>query len=162
MKLLIFFIVLVIITLSVLMLGSRHISDADLTVYLTEYPKLYNYGNWSITNRVENEFQDYTEIEFSYRYTRTAKTHVAVIKGVYIAVDNAFVNNCVDHPYTLESREDDCAFITEIGTVESVESDHTSVIVDKWGILSRNNLEQSLRSKETFYFLSGVLNLFKH
>ena len=157
----IFLVVLAIITLAVSMSNARTTSDADLTNYLATHSNLYNYSDWHITNRVDTEFQDYIEIEFAYRYKRRAKTHIAVIRGVYLSVDNAFVNNCIDHPYTFQSITEDCEFVTEMGTIESVESDHTSVIIDKWGVLSRDNLEKSLLSKETFHFLNGLLNVFK-
>ena len=160
MKFFFFFVILILVLFVITIPSSRTVSDADLTVYLEEYPELYDYSQWHISDRNDTEFQDYIEIEFAYRYKRTAKTHIAVIAGVATSVDNAFVNNCIDNP-TSDWGENDCSFVTEIGTVEDVESDHTTVVVDKWGVLSRDNLQTHLLSKETFNFLSGLLNIFK-
>ena len=160
MKFLLFLVVFIFILFAITMPSSKTVSDADLTFYLEEYPELYDYSQWYISKRKDTEYKDYIEIEFAYRYKRTAKTHIAVIEGVATSVDNTFINNCIDNP-TSAWGEDDCSFITEIGTVEDVESDHTSVIVDKWGVLSRDNLQTNLLSKETHNFLTGVLNIFK-
>jgi len=161
MKFLAFLVVLILVALAITVPSSQTITDDDLAFYLEEYPELYNYSEWYITNRVETEFQDHTKIEFAYRYKRTAKTHIAVIHGVSISVDNNFVNNCLDYPNRSDIGEYDCSFITEMGTVEDVESDHTQIIVDKWGVFSRDNLQQNLLSKETYTFLSGLLDIFK-
>ena len=154
MKLFIFMVVLAIAGLAVSMSSPKNITDEDLAAYIAEYSELYDYSDWMISDRVDTEYRDYTEIEFSFRCERRAKTHIAMIKGIYTPVDNTFVNNCFDHSGAIEG----CAFITEIGTVESVESDHISVIVDRWGILSRDNLQKGLLSKETFHFLDRLLD----
>ena len=161
MKYLLFFVVFILVIFAMSMPSSHTVSDEDLTFYLEEYPELYNYTEWHISNRKDTEFEDYIEIELAYRYKRTAKTHVAVIKGVSISVDNDFVNNCIDHPTQLEWGENDCSFVTEIGTMEDVKSDHTTVVVDKWGVLSRDNVQTHLLSKKTYSFLTGLFRVFR-
>ena len=162
MKSLLIIAVVVIVALAVSMSGPNKVTDADLIATVEMYPELYEYSDWKINHRSEKVLKDHTEISFGYSYKQRAKTHIALIDGRYVAVDNAFVNGCVDYEQAFHDDLYECRFITEMGTVAYVKSDHTSVVVDHWGVLSRDNLQKALLSKETFGFLNGFVRLFSH
>lgn len=138
---------------------SKEVTDDELIAVLSEYPELYRYDNWQISERKERVLKEYTEITFAYKYRRTAKMHIAYLEGMTTGVDNAFFNACVDSNRRLEDRYE-CRFITEIGTVETVENDKAMVVVDHFGLLSRNNLQKRLLSEKVYFFLNNVLSQF--
>ena len=156
-----FLMILVVLIVVAIVQSPKKVSDADLLNVLYVYPELYVYSNGYINKRVDTPFKDHVEIEFAYGYTQTAKTHIAIIKGETVAVDNAFVNNCVDSIQLYHEDRSECRLITELGTIESVTSDHTRIVVDHFGVLSRDNLHKAILSKETFSFLSRIVSLFQ-
>jgi hypothetical protein len=156
MKIMFFLAILAVVFLSLKISRPETVTSDDLISTLSKHAELYDYSQWEITSRTDTEFEDYVEIEFAYRYRRIAKTHIAIIRGDYTSVDNAFVNDCIEH-----KEKFDCRFVTEIGTVEYVQSDHARVIIDHWGVFSRDNFRNKLLSKKTSGFLNRLLNLFK-
>ena len=137
------------------------VTNDDLKSSLSDYPELYDYSDFSFSNRVETRNDQQTEVSFEYRYTRTAKSHIAVVDGEFIAVDNDFVNTCTEYLQVFDKVTCECQFITEMGTVEQVQGSHGVVVIDKWGLFSVSNIQKKVLSKETFNFLSAFVKLFK-
>ncbi len=135
--------------------GIRDITEKDLRQSLMTHPELYTYSNFTFTNKVQTACKEYKEMRFSYSYTRTAIQHIALIDGEEVAVDNAFVNECIDHPLLYE-----CRFITEMGTIEHPHSDQGLVVIEKWGIFSSSNIQKKALAPETAKTLSHVTDLF--
>jgi len=138
----------------------REIRDQDLVASLSEHPELYDYYDFNFTDMKVTEYKERTEVEFAYDYTRQAKTHIAIIDGEYLSVDNAFINSCLEYraPLHLE-RMDPCTFITEMGTVEHLHGDHAYLTVERWGRFSMHSIQQALRSEKMFDFLSRFIGL---
>ena len=135
--------------------GIRDITDEDLRQSLMTHPELYSYSDFKFTNKVQTTFEEYKEMRFSYSYTRTALQHIAIIDGEEVAVDNAFVNECSDHPLLYE-----CRFITEMGTIEHPHSDQGLVVIEKWGMFSKSNIQKKALEPETAKTLSHFTDLF--
>jgi len=156
MKPLLFLALIVLSLLAVVPKGARDISEADMIHALSVSPKLYTYSDFSFSNKSQTKDETQSQMTFNYRYTRTAKTHIAMINGAYVSVDNNFINNCLDYPEQYE-----CQFVTEMGTVEEVDGSDCVIFVNKWGIFSSDNVQKAVLSDKTFNFLSAFLDLFK-
>ena len=161
MKPLIFLTIFMIVLLTFSISNVREVTDNDLKASLCEYPELYDYSDFHFSNRVETTTDQQTEVTFEYRYTRTAKSHIAIIDGKSVAVNNDFVNTCTEYAQVFEQEKCECQFVTEIGTVEHAQGSHGVVVIDKWGLFSTSNIQKKVLSKETFNFLSAFLKLFK-
>jgi len=138
----------------------REVTNEDLKSHLTKYPELYIYSDFHFSDRVESSNEQKREVAFKYRYTRTAKEHIAFIDGQPTAVDNDFVNNCSEYAQVYGEERYECRFITEMGTKEQAEGSHGVLVVDKWGHLSTSNIQKKVLSEETFNFLNAFLELF--
>ena len=151
--------------LALLFFATRDISDItneDLQLSLSTHPELYDYKDFVFTNKVQRRFADRLEMEYDYQYTRRAKTHIAFIDGDYVSVDNAFVNECIDEEKLLDTLSSPCMFVTEMGTVEQVQSEHAHFTVERLGKFSLKNIQKKLLSKETFVFFNTLLQIFKN
>ena len=161
MKPLIFLTIFMIVLLAFSRSNVPEVTNDDLKNSLSDYPELYDYSDFHFSNRVETSTDQQTEVTFEYRYTRTAKSHIAIIDGNFVAVDNDFINTCTEYLQVFEKEKCDCQFVTEIGTVEHAQGSHGVVVIDKWGLLSTSNIQKKVLSEETFNFLSAFLKLFK-
>jgi len=140
----------------------KEVSDEDLIASLSEHPELYDYYDFSFSDKKIIRYKDRTEVEFAYRFTRQAKRHIAIIEGESVAVDNAFVNSCFEHTFAASSYgSDPCQFVTEMGTVEQVQGDHAYLTVDRWGRFSLHNLQKALLSEKVFGFLTRFITIFE-
>ena len=151
-----FFLLLFLVTLFAFNASSiRDITDKDLRLSLATHPELYDYSNFEFTHKVQTRYKNQNEMTFSYRFKRVATTHIAIIDGEETAVDNDFVNDCIDH----QSRYE-CRFITEMGTIEYPHSNTGHYVLEKWGIFSRSNIKKKALDKETSHTLSHFTDLF--
>jgi len=140
----------------------KEVSDEDLIASLSEHPELYDYYDFSFSDKKIIRYKDRTEVEFAYRFTRQAKKHIAIVEGESIAVDNSFVNSCLDHSLSSFYGSDPCQFVTEMGTIEQLQGDHAYLTLDRWGRFSVHNMQKTLLSEKVFGFLTRFTDLFRH